>query len=296
MNPWLQLIRWKNLLIIGITQTLIYFFLFKINSIGGDIAGYDVALFIICTLIIAAGGNVINDLVDIKADFVNRPFEKCYILNYIGLSPAIKFYYILICSGGIIALYLSIKYEFYYSFLIYPLCVYLFWIYSQYLQCKGYWGNVLVSLFISLVVMIMPYFFSYNLDGTFFSAEYEKVWDRICLLAGFAFVVNLMREIIKDIEDVRGDELIGCQTGCVKYGTRVSLVIVKSIVVLTLLGSVYLLFNIFGNWVQSLFIICIIIPLLVFLYLLFSKEINFAKMSMLCKVYMLIGLIYFIFA
>ncbi|MEO6190173.1 MAG: hypothetical protein ABIO44_07215, partial [Saprospiraceae bacterium] len=149
MRNWLQLIRWQNLLLIILTQILIYYKLFSSITSANSIVFYDVCLFVICTVIIAVGGFVINDICDIPNDFINKSPHKWVIGNTINIPEATTFYYSITLIGGIIAIYLSIKYEFYYSYLLYPICIYLFWIYSKYLKCSSFLGNIFVSLFIS---------------------------------------------------------------------------------------------------------------------------------------------------
>lgn len=296
MLPWLQLIRWKNLLITALTQILVYYFLFYKNLSGSSIHFLDVFFFIICTLIIAASGNIINDVIDIKADFVNRPFEECYILNYIGIFSAVKFYYILIATGGIIALYLSIKYEFYFSFLIYPVSIYLFWLYSKYLQCMGYLGNLFVSFFIASVVLIMPYFFMRELNELrdFQPDLFQIILRKIILLGGFAFMANLFREIVKDMEDYEGDLRVGCETGCVKFGIKTSLNVSRLILVLLLLSACIILFLLHKDWFMPVYVAIVILPIFVMMYFIFRKEINFSILSMISKIYMLLGMLYFV--
>lgn len=297
IGPWLRLVRWQNLLIIAFTQFLIYYFLFRNLPVEKFINDVDIFIFIFCTVLIAASGFIINDLIDIKADFINRPFEECLILNYIGIPAAVKFYYLTILSGGIIALYLSLKYQFFISFLLYPLCIFLFWIYSKYLQCASYLGNIFVSGFISSVVLIMPYLYYhelYQLKNNEFNLHNQLI-QRIFCLAIFAFIINLLREIIKDLEDYKGDQRVGCETGCVLHGEKTSIAISRILVVIIIVLTISLPYFIQWFYFSIPYILCLIIPTLVIGYsILIPKKINFSQVSMLCKIYMIIGMIYLV--
>ncbi len=298
MGPWLRLVRWQNLLIIALTQFLVYYFLFRRLPVNQFINSIDLLAFIFCTLIIAAAGFVINDLIDLKADFVNRPFEDCLILNFIGIPSAVKFYYTTIFIGGIIALYLSLKYQFYFSFLIYPLCIYLFWIYSKYLQCASYLGNLFVAGFIASVVLIMPYLYYNELSELKLNQIdlHTQLLQRILGLSIFAFLINLFREIIKDLEDYEGDQRVGCETGCVLYGINTSLIVSRILIIFIILSTIAL-----PNLVQWIeftlpYIICVIVPSVIIAYqCIFPKKINYSQISILCKFYMLIGMSYLVF-
>ncbi|MEP7196245.1 MAG: UbiA family prenyltransferase [Saprospiraceae bacterium] len=293
---WLQLIRWKNLVLILITQSIIYFSFFRTNPNEVYISNVDVLLFILCTLIIAAGGFVINDLFDQKADFINRPFNKCIVGNWIGISEAVRFYYIISILGALIAIYLSIKTKFYYSYLIYPCSLYLFWIYTKYLKGNGFLGNIFVSLFIAAVVLIMPYLFNENLEHwhTHDPLRYTKTITSLSILATFSFLINLFREIVKAIEDEPGDRLVGCKTAPVKFGIPTCLMIARFIWILLFIFTGILFFQEYEHYSNFYFVIFILLPQLILAYYLFLVKIpDYTLLSKIAKINMPIGLLYF---
>ena len=297
MRNWLQLIRWQNLLLIILTQFLIYYKLFSSISTSNSIVFYDVCLFIICTIIIAISGFVINDICDIPNDFINKSSNKWIIGNTINIPDAITFYYSISLIGGIIAMYLSIKYEFYYSYLLYPISVYLFWIYSKYLKCSSFFGNIFVSLFISGVVLIMAFLFSAELELLKVS-DFHKctmIWQKIIVLSIFAFLANMFREIIKDIEDEYGDKIAGCKTSPVRFGINFCKWVGVCVLVVLLkfgIGQLILMENDFSK--VAFFIVIIFPPIGLGYMLLVKKRYYISTISNVTKIYMAMGLLYLI--
>lgn len=212
---YVRLIRPINLLIILITQSILHYFV--IVPLCGEmivLSGFLFPLFALNTAIVAGAGYVINDIIDFKSDLINKP-EKTYIPSPVSLSDARIYYWTLVFSGLILALFLAVKTSNLRHIWIYPAATAFLYLYASRLKSTVLWGNVLVSIFIAFVSGIL--FFA-----QFTAPESERlspILIEICLVyMGFAFFVNMVREIIKDIEDMDGDKAQQVVTLPVRFG------------------------------------------------------------------------------
>ncbi len=294
MIAWLQLLRWKNLIIIIATQFLLYWTSFKEYTPEGNISLYYVLLLILCTIMVAGSGFIINDLFDLKTDFINRPRHQWLIGIYFSLNDTIYAYYALVIVGGLIAMFLSIRLEFYYSYLFYPFSIYLFWLYSKFLKCSCFWGNILISIFISSVVLIIPYLF-YEKIQYWRSTDYERYSDvvqKIIQLSVFAFGMNFFREIIKDIEDEYGDRKTYCSTAPVVFGIEKCRMIAQVVLIAVILWGLYSCFILVKKNPLIYTTLIILPPIIIFLKLLKKTTIDYENITKLAKWYMLTGMLY----
>jgi 4-hydroxybenzoate polyprenyltransferase len=195
-------------------EVLIYWFLGQFN-LTHILNNLWFMLFLISLLSIAAAGYVYNDVVDQRSDQVNKP-GKTVVANLIKVEQAKRLYLFLntigIVCGVVLCLYIDHpSYAFFFIGTAYAL-----YVYSNKLQGIPLVGNVLVALLISLLV-ILPLILE---DAGRFP---EIAVSAIILLALFAFLLNLIRELVKDILDVDGDRASGLRTLPILIGrSRVS--------------------------------------------------------------------------
>ncbi len=232
---FLKLIRPVNLAIIALTMYGIHFY---ILSVFGrfqkiDAHGIDFFLLVFSTILIAAGGNIINDYFDVKADRINKP-EKLIITRHIKRRWAIVTHWSFNGIAFFIAIYLSVKYQTLWLVFIHLLSINILWFYSMLFKRKVMLGNLLIALLTGLVPLLVVIFFKVSnwhnpiyspFDPTSWSTEID--FTLVYYLAFFAFVQNLAREILKDIEDMKGDELIYVKSLPMAIGVEKSFVVVK---------------------------------------------------------------------
>ena len=240
---WLRLVRWKNLLIIFLTQ----FFAWRcvivphISAFNHGLPIRDIINFFclsVSTLLIAAAGYIINDYFDIKIDTINRP-EKVVLGKAIERKDAI----ILHTTLNIIALrlagYVAAQAHADQWLLVQLCCTVLLWFYSTHFKRQYVTGNVVVALLTALTIVILIIYNPILKTGTRISMSVLLVY------ACFAFVLTWMREIVKDMEDFKGDEAEGCMTMPIKRGLEYSIGftrVLSALVVLPLMAACYLLF------------------------------------------------------
>ena len=204
--------------------------------------------------------------------------------------------------GLVCTMYVSLKIKMSSLFIANTVCVLLLFIYSASLKKKLLWGNILVSLLTAwvLMILIIPEYNFFTKQSIEQSAANEKMLRLGILYAGFSFIISLVREVIKDVEDFEGDVKYGCKTMPIVWGINASKIFAGIFIII--LAIILLLIQIyvvrFGWWVSiSYCIIFVITPLfIVFKKLLIAQnKDDFGKLSNYIKLIMLTGILSMIF-
>jgi 4-hydroxybenzoate polyprenyltransferase len=239
--PYLYIIRSKNLLIVAANQLIVSFMVIR-PALETTVLSQNLTLLLILdTVLLTAGGNLINDIFDSKADAINKP-DKYYIGPYISPKSAWRYYILLQIAGLCIALYIASTIHQLHLVLIYPLAAFLLFYYSVSLKSRLLAGNVMVSFFTAMVSGIML-FAERNAIVLAGPLVYKPLYYLILAYMVFSFIINLIREIIKDMEDFKGDVQAGCRTLPIVFGIEKTTVILKVLVFISLIlliGWVYL--------------------------------------------------------
>ena len=300
-----KLIRWPNLVFIVLTQVLFRYFILPFVYIEAH-PGYDhiklsTPLFYLlsfASVCIAGAGYIINDYFDINIDLVNKS-SKVIVGKFIRRRSAILLHAILSLTGLALSIYVGYKIGNalipFFNFL----SILILWFYSSTFKKKLLIGNVLISLLTAWVILVLTV-----AEYRFRISPHDIVWQRLLkvsfIYAGFAFIISLIREVIKDMEDLEGDTRYGCSTMPVVWGLPVSKVFTGVwIVVLTgLVIAIQIYVLQLGWWYSALYsIIAIIIPLLWVLKKLYTASTSgeFHQLSSAVKLIMLAGIISMIF-
>ncbi|HQU57847.1 MAG TPA: geranylgeranylglycerol-phosphate geranylgeranyltransferase [Saprospiraceae bacterium] len=295
-----RLIRFQNLAIVALTQYLIYYALllpaFRQSGISPSLDGAHFFLLVMVTVLITAGGYIINDIVDFRIDLVNRP-EQVVINRHIRVQTAYWLYFCVNLLGFLVALYLSFYVNQVVLANIFPIGVGLLFVYSIYLKRQAFLGNLLISLFCAGVAGIV-WFAERKGFGALARQSPDVAGQAGWLITwymAFAFLSTLFREIIKDMEDLQGDVGANCRTIPVRLGIPAT----KAIAAAFGLGLLaFLCFQPFRHPVfftrLSLIylILAIIMPLLTAQVMLFRAQDKkqYYNLSQLSKLIMLSGL------
>lgn len=293
-----KLIRAYNLIFIALTQVLfqlcIYYPLYK-----GHIPAYDTRHFIylvIASVFIAAAGYIINDYFDINIDEVNKP-ERMVVDKVISRRWAIAWHMILSVAGiGLTVLSLPNLHKLY-LVLANVFCVALLWFYSTTFKQKLLFGNIIIALLTAWTILLI-FFSKVSLSGAFSSEHINqpKLFRFAFLYAGFAFIISLIREAIKDIEDMEGDARYGCKTMPIVWGVNLTknYIAVWLIILVATLAVVQVYVLQFRWWWAVVYcIIFIIIPLIFILLKLFNSSTtkDYHKLGNYTKLVMLTGIL-----
>jgi 4-hydroxybenzoate polyprenyltransferase len=305
LSAFLRLVRWPNLLFIALTQVLFRFFIIRFASFNSpsiyESMKLSLPLFyllVFASVFIAAAGYIINDYFDVNIDLVNKP-SRLIINRYIKRRWAIVLHIIFSFAGFVISCYVGYKLRNLYIPFFNLLAIVGLWFYSTTFKRKLLIGNVLISLLTAWVILILTV--SEYRSGI---SPHDIYWQRLLKLSfiygGFAFIISLIREVIKDMEDMRGDLKYGCTTMPIVWGLQVSKVFVAVWIVVIAASIAAMQFYVIqmGWWFSALYaLVAIIIPLLWVLHKLYTahSEKDFHSLSTTVKLIMLTGILSMIF-
>lgn len=264
---------------------------------------WDIGILILSTVLIAAAGYIINDFIDRKIDAVNRP-EAQIIGKVISSRNAIVYYVLGNIMGFILALYLALKVDQPLLVMISIACIILLYAYSYYFKKKLIIGNVLVALLTAISILqylvFEPAFHSYFQLPIILSQQKINPVYFVLFIAVFAFLLNWIREIIKDLEDIEGDRQFQCTTFPIVFGTKATHYFIGTLsVVLGVLMLFCLIFFIKKGifWMAGLFLIFFIF-LGRFLKSLPQEQTvkHYEKLSKIIKALMILGLVIIVLA
>jgi len=301
-----RLIRWKNLLIVALTQWMVwYFVIHPMNSWANAIVfltAFNCMLLSLSTVLIAAAGYIINDYFDVRIDLINKP-NDVIIEKIIPRRAAILWHSFLNVIGLLAALYLAWRLHNFFLIFIQIACTVLLWFYSTKFKREFIKGNLIVAFLVAFTVLILAVFepslypcFRFEL---FIFEAGNKIINPlgvIIVYAYFAFILTWMREIVKDMEDFKGDIEEGCVTMPIKIGLQKSQWFVTFLGVLGILPLVIAAIKLMqGSWsILGIYILlAIIAPILYLLYILPRKttKLHYQKISKLLKVIMITGVL-----
>ena len=311
LNNIFKIIRWKNLVIISLSQIFIKFFFIDFFIQKDQLLNENFVILLIITILIAASGYIVNDIYDYNLDQINKP-EKVVLGKFLKSRDAIIIYMMFNCLAIVLSIFLCMKIEQEIYILVFLLIIYCLWLYSKKLKKYKTIGNILIAFFISLSILNVPLFSYKNIlsDDRFF------VFLIISIFSVLAFLINVKREIIKDIEDIEGDKIHKVKSLPIIFGTKKSklVTIIIGIILMFAISSLItfqililrsdLLLDVGGNQFSNpqiwganyISIIYTIIILIMFFYvelliLNATTKTNFTKASKLLKYLMLLSLL-----
>ncbi len=303
---YLNLIRYKNLIIIVLLQVLLRYGLIipilEHYDITPALSTVNFMLLVLTTVLLAASGNVINDYFDLRTDRINRP-ENVIVGKKVNRRVALLLHVLLSFTGVFIGLYLAYitrRETYVFLFVFIPT---ILWAYSTTLKKHFLIGNLTIALLTAIVpylVVSLEFAALERVHGREIvnSTACSLAWFWTTGFAFFAFITNLTREIIKDIQDINGDKAVGCKTLPIEMGIPYS----KAVVSILSIGSVIAVWLIYF-FVKGLkdipyaaiyLIVFITIPYLLLTYTTISaKEPKDMKLpSTICKLIMLFGVLF----
>lgn len=304
MIAFLQLIRFVNLLIIALALSLFYYLIIvplHINQLFTTLvplSDVEFGLFVLSVMLIAASGNIINDINDYALDKEYKPWRPLPSAKF-TIDQATYLHVLLTVSGILLGFYLGWKNNMFKVGFIYIIASLLLYIYSSYLKKVPLAGNVLVaalSAFVFVLLMLFEINFLRTIQFENATFTYQVLLFQLKFYALFAFAVSLAREIVKTLEDYEGDAAFGINTIAVQFGPMVA----RITAMVVLLGIVAGLL-----WFSSMLVeskayrqvayvqVAIVVPVVACIFLLFKansvKQYN--RISLLIKLVMLTGIL-----
>ena len=256
------------------------------------------SLLVLSSVLIAAGGYIINDYFDLNIDRINKP-ERLIVQNIIKRRWTIVWHFFLSMAGIAIGFFLDFTTRVTFLGFSNLICACLLFIYSISLKKKLLAGNILISLLTAWTVLVVTWceiYFFFNPHDL----NTPKIARITMLYAGFAFVISLIREAIKDIEDIEGDRIYGCRTMPIAWGINASKIYSAVWLIILIVALFALQFYVlqFHWWISALYcLVFILIPLAVIFAKLFKAQTSkdFHTLSSMVKMVMLTGILSMIF-
>lgn len=297
ITAFLRLIRWPNLVFIILTQGLFYFCIYQPLFQNNDLQ--PLLWIIVASVAIAAAGYIINDYFDLNIDQINKP-EKNVFAKTLHRRWAILWHFIFSVLG-VVATAVAVGLNKWYLIMANIACVALLWLYSTSFKRQLLIGNIVISILTAWTVLILFFAFTSPREAIIGNSPATIKFFRISFLyAGFAFISSLIREAIKDMEDMEGDEKYGCRTLPIVGGIRATKIYISIWIVILLAALVILQLYVlqFQWWYAIVYsFLLVITPLAYLLYKLGKAKTtkDFSSLSTLSKLIMLTGIVSMIF-
>jgi len=285
-----HIIRFQNLLIIAGIQSILWFYILpKYNEYFVlDFPGF--ILLVLASSFIAASGNVINDIFDLEIDNINKP-KKVWIPHFISIKKAWMLYFLLTSIGLGLGMGLSIIQSNFSLILWFLIPIILLYLYASQLKKMLFLNNILIA-----ILSTYSLFLVFWLERNALEIERIPLFPLIQLMAFlfiFSFNLSLLREIVKDFEDVIGDKAHSVNSLPIKFNPEIS----KKIMQIILFGSVGIIGGIsFSHWKDQPFFVGYLVFGLGVSMFIFNRQLQFAtqtkdfkKLAALLKIIMLIG-------
>jgi geranylgeranylglycerol-phosphate geranylgeranyltransferase len=264
IGDWVKLARLSNALVAGLGVWLGH------ACLPGPMDWTAAALGSLALALLAAAGNMHNDVLDLKVDRINRP-DRPLPSGRIAPSSASRAAIILYLAAIGLAFRLGA-----YAGLLTAGMALLLCLYNLKLKGLPLWGNIAVAALCALAIYL---------------PEFPEIPVRTGLPALFAFLTTLAREITKDAEDIAGDSAVGWKTFPIRYGEKAARIAVMllSVLVLLMLPLPYLWLDYHAGYV--LVALIAVVPLLIAMLFRLSRAApDWKRIQKLCKWVMLAGM------
>lgn len=304
----LQLFRYKNLLFVVLIQWLIYYAIITpiLNKYGLTpiMPTTYFWLIVMATVLITAGSYVVNDYFDIKIDQINRP-ESVIVGNTISKKAAMNIYRILTALGVLVGLIVSFILKNSSLGFIFIVVPGMMWFYSSSYKRQFLVGNIIVALCCALSVLVVlvaesGFLTAYYGDLIRQTPVLQELFRWVSGYAAFAFALTLIREIVKDIEDLEGDRQMECRTLPIVWGEKKAL-ITASVLLGVCTFTVFVIDWLFIEMPKGSLFLDLLSPANIFIifFAIFltvgwsskSKQ-RYSRLSLILKLLMFIGILY----
>jgi 4-hydroxybenzoate polyprenyltransferase len=240
-------------------------------------------------ILVTAGGYIVNDIFDVKADTINKP-QKVYVGKIIRVKNAWMYYSATVVASIVFSLMLN----FTFAFIVFSANIALF-LYSLFIKRIALFGNMLVAFLSGILPFLTVWLdvsFAYNNNP---NDGYFSLYSFPLYVSGIAFLGSLAREIIKDLEDVEGDKIIKALTLPIILGNRkTEYLIVFLLIICSALIFIYPPFT--SDTISMIYVaIAVIAPLIVSLKSIYkaTEKKHYSTGSLYLKIAML-GIVIFV--
>lgn len=307
MKDYIKLVRLPNLIFLAAIYVLLFFFVLEpvlgAYGIEPSMSSLELTLLILSTVFIAAGGYIINDYFDMRIDEINRPLTRI-VGKRMTRKQAMTFYEIMTAIGAILGFVLcylcsSVVYVF-----MYIMVIGMLWFYSSSYKRIFVLGNFAIAFLAALVPLFLALFETQFqiLNSELIDEQYLIARDSTFYWMGgyaiCAFLWTLLREIVKDMEDINGDRELECHTFAVVLGLSNTKILLYVLTVFAALVCAYLTSLVSdqlggSSLIWRYYLMSVIVPSCFFVYMLSKSvsKVDFKTASSILKIMMAIGML-----
>uniref|UniRef100_UPI00404863DA geranylgeranylglycerol-phosphate geranylgeranyltransferase n=1 Tax=Polaribacter sp. TaxID=1920175 RepID=UPI00404863DA len=273
-----SVIRGYNIMVLVLAQYLAALFIFSPKrSLSYVLFDYELFFIVLASVCVVASGYIINNFYDVKADRINRPL-KTVLDNVVKQQTKLKIYFFLNFLGFVFGFLVSWRAALFFSVYIFSI-----WFYSHKLKKRAFIGLVTAA-----ILTILPFFAVL--------VHFKNFSKIIFVHASFLFFVVLLRQLIKDLENIRGAIATNYITFPIKYGERNSRILGIYIVFLTCIPALILFFYPSLGYMKYYFIFSICV-LLFIAFMLWKHNLRkyYVLLHNILKIMLLIGILSLLF-
>ena len=248
-----SVVRGYNILIIIIAQYLSSIYILAHNKPLREVVfDLNLLMLVLASSATIAGGYIINNFYDSEKDLINRP-QKSMLDRLVSQNTKLAFYFVLNFLAVIIASYVSFR-----AVIFFSLYIFAIWFYSHKLKKLPIFGNLTSS-----ILTITPFFAVF-----IYYKNFETV---IFMHAMFLFLIIAMRELTKDLENIKGDLALNYKTVPIVYGEKTSKTMLTILAIFTLVPAYLIIFNFQIGKMNYFFYLSVVLLFIFFLLLWKSK-------------------------
>lgn len=247
-----SVVRGYNILVVVVAQYLASIYIFAPHKPLSEVLfDLNLLMLVLASSATIASGYIINNFYDSEKDLINRP-RKTMLDRLVSQNTKLSFYFVLNFMAVVFASYVSFK-----AVVFFAIYIFAIWLYSHKLKKRPLVGNLF-----SAILTVTPFFAIF-----IYYKNFEYV---IFAHALFLFLLIFIRELTKDLENLKGDLALGYKTVPVVYGENTSKKIVSFLVVLTVMSAVLLI--LFFDIGQMYYFFYLSVMLLLFFLLILWKS------------------------
>lgn len=267
-----SVVRGYNILMIALAQYLASIYILAHNlPLKQVVLDGNLLVIVLASALVIASGYIINNFYDSEKDLINKP-TKTMLDRLVSQRFKLSTYFILNFLAAFAASYVSFKAVLFFSAYIFGI-----WFYSHKLKKIPFVGN-----FISATLAIAPFFAVF--------VYYKNFEEVIFVHAMFLFLLILAREMIKDLESMKGDIALGYKTIPILYGVGTSKILIAILIILTLIPSLLLITEFHIGYMHYYFIVSVALFILFLILLKQSKtKKNFVWLHNILKLIIIVG-------
>lgn len=248
-----SVIRGYNILIIVLAQYFASIFIMAHHlPVPEVVLDINLFLIVVSTALAIASGYLINNFYDSEKDLINRP-KKTLLDNYVSQKTKLGVYFTLNFLSVIIASYVSFK-----AVLFFSSYIFLLWLYSHKIKRYPFLGT-----FTAGISAILPFFIIF--------VYYQNFEAVIIVHAVFLFFIILIRELVKDLENLKGDFTLDYATIPVKFSVGFTKRLISILVISTIIPALILVLYFDSGYMDYYFLTCVVL-LIIFLVQLWQSE------------------------